>query len=181
MGASSTGLKSYRSDRVEDQNRQSNIPRMSVEDLENNNSHIYVNPQDDNNLTILPIHTVFDECDLNNNRTASSINHSLYTVSLHSKSATNLLTYSNEHDKLAHCRLSQQKIKAKPEKKTNSKESAKKKCDEKSAKNEKKKKAKPKSKPPRAAAGSGAGGKRGMAEQDQMRRPRKKTNARTEK
>lgn len=180
MGASSTGLKSYRSDRVEDQNRNSNIPRMSVEDLENNNSHIYVNPQDDNNLTMLPIHTVFDECDLNNNRTASSINHSLYTVSLHSKSATTILTSFNEYDKLAHCRLSEQKIKVKPEKMAKTKKGSKKKCDEKSAENEKKKKAKPKSKPPRPAA-AGSGGKRGMAEQDQMRRPRKKTNTRTEK
>lgn len=184
MGASSTGLKSYRSDRVEDRNSQSNIPRMSVEDLENNNSHIFVNPQDENNFNMLPIHTVFDECDLNNNRTATLINHSLYTVSLQSKSATTLLSSFNEHDKLAHCRLPERKIKVKPEKmaKVDPKKDPKKKCGEKFDENEKKKKAKKKSKPPRPqAAATGGGARRGMAEQDQMRRPRKKTNTRTEK
>lgn len=187
MGASSTGLKSYRSDRVEDRNSQSTIPRMSVDDLENNNSHIFVNPQDENDLNLLPIHALLDKRDLNNNNRATTlINHNIFTVSLSSPLATTLSTSFNECDKLALYQLSEPKVKVKQEKmvKGNStKKSSKKKCDEKLMSNEKnKKKEKPKSKPPRAPAGSGVGGKRGTAEQDQMmRRPRKKTNTKTEK
>lgn len=181
MGASNTGLKSCRSDRVKDRNSQSNIPRMDVEDLENNNSRIFINPQEDYNSNLTPIHTLLDECDLNNNRT-ETLNNNMYTVSLHSRSATTLLTSYNEYDKSAQFQLLKQKIKIKQEKmaEVRPKKSFKKICDEKEAMNEKKKKQK--SKPPRApAAGSGVGGKRGMAEQDQMRRPRKKIKTKTEK
>lgn len=184
MGASSTGLKSYRSDRVEDRNSQSNIPRMSTEDLENNNSHIFVNPQDENDLNLLPIHALLAESDLNNNQIATLINRRVVTVSLSSLPATDLPTFFNECDKLALNRLQKPKVKQENLAKENSNKKSKKKIDEKLKSNEKnKKKEKAKSKPPRApAAGGGAGGKRGTAEQDQMmRRPRKKANTKTEK
>lgn len=184
MGASNTGLKSYRSDRVEDRNSQMNVPRMDVEDLENNNNHIFINPQDENNSTLTPFHTFLDECDLNNNKTSTLITHNVYTVPLQSKSATTLLTSYSDYEKSSQCQLSKQKIKLKQEKMIDcySKKNSKKRCDGTVVANEIKKTEKQKSKPPRApAAGSGVGGKRGMAEQDQMRRPRRKMNTKTEK
>lgn len=181
MGSSSTRLKSYRSDRVEDRSSQANIPRMSVDDLENNNSHIFVNPLDENDLNLFPIHTLIGECDLNNNKINTLINHNLLTVSTTSLPVT---TSFNECEKIALNRRQKTKVKQENVAKKSSHKKSKKKFDEKSTPNEKNKKNdKPKPKPPRApAAGSGVGGKRGMAEQDQMmRRPRKKTNTKTEK
>lgn len=171
MGASNTGLKSYRSNRVEDRNNHTNIPRMNVEDLENYNSRIFINPQENSN-------------DLNNNRTATLINHNIYSASLQLKSATTLLTSYNECDKSPQCQLSRETMELKQEKvaEGSSKKSSKKRCEKKVATNEKNKNKKQESKPPRAlAACNRAGGKRRMAEQDQVRRPRKKINTKTEK
>lgn len=185
MGASSTGMKSNRND-VDGDQPQVMVPRLSVQDVENNNNHIFVNPQDNPQLSFLPIHALIDECDyLNNNTTL--INNNYLTVSLTSPSSTTLTTAtSNNHKsnkKHTIYRLSEKQIQSASnikEKmpKESPKKSPKKKADEKLTKKEKKKKDKPK--PPRAPAGGGAGGGgggrgRGMAEQDQMmRKPRRK-------
>lgn len=184
MGASSTGLKSNRDD-VDGDQPQVIVPRLSVQDIENNNNHIFVNPQDNSQLNFLPIHALIDECDFLNNNT-TLINNNYLTVSLTSPSSTTLTTSCNNHKlnkKHTIYRLSGQQIqsatniKEKIMPKESPRKSPKKKADEKLTKKEKKKKDKPK--PPRPAAGGGGGGGggrgRGMAEQDQMmKRPRRK-------
>ena len=178
MGASSTGLKSNRGVTEEDQRNQPQVivPRLSVQDVENNNNHIFVNPQE-NNLHFLPLHALIDECDLLNNNT-TFINHNYLTVSLTSPSLTTLTTSCNKlNNKETFYQLSEKKIFSDINKKDkmlkeNSKKSPKKKPDEKLTK-EKKKKDKPKAPRP-AAAGGGGGGRGRSMEQDKMtRRPRK--------
>lgn len=182
MGASSTGLKSNRVQEEDDQrvHQQVMVPRFSFEDVENNNNHIYINPQT-NELNFLPIHALIDE--LNNNTTL--INNNYLTVSLTSPSSTTVTTsYNKFNKKQALYRLPEKQIRSDNNRKDKMpKESPKKKkLDEKLLK-EKKKKKKEKPKPPRAPAGGaggpGGGGRgRGVAEQDQMmRRPRRKNNS----
>lgn len=188
MGASSTGLKSNRGDADEEQQRnqpQVIVPRLSIQDVENNNNHIFVNPNE-NNLHFVPVHALIDECDLLNNNT-TFINNNYLTVSLTSPSSTTLTTSFNILDKkqtlyrLSEQQQVQQLANNRKEKmpKESPKKSPKKKVDEKLTKEKEKKKKKEKPKAPRAPAGGakggGGGGRgRGMAEQDQMsRRPRK--------
>lgn len=181
MGASSTGLKSNRGDTDEDQRNQAQVivPQLNIQDVENNNNHIIVNPQE-NNLHFLPLHALIDECDLLNNNT-TFINNNYLTVSLTSASSTTLTTSCNKlNQKQALYKLSEQQIQSANRKdkmpKESPKKSPKKKPDEKltKEKEKKKKKEKPKAPRPAAAAGGGGGRGRGMAEQDQMmRRPRK--------
>lgn len=179
MGASSTGLKSNRGD-TEDQHNQPQVivPRLNVQDIENNNNHVIVNPQE-NNLHFLPLHALIDECDLLNNNT-TYINNNYLTVSLTSPSSTALTTSCNKFNhKQALYRLSEQQIQSANNRKDkmlkeSPKKSPKKKLDEKLTKEKKKKKEKPKAPRPAAAKGGGGKGGRGTAEQDQMmRRPRK--------
>lgn len=191
MGASSTGLKSNRGDADVDQHNQPQVivPRLSVQDVENNNNHIAANPNE-NNLHFLPIHALIDECDLLNNNT-TFINNNYLTVSLTSPSSTTLTTTFNKLNKkqiLYRLSTEQQLANNKKEKmpKESPKKSPKKKVDEKLTKENEKKKKKEKPKAPRAPAvgkGGGGGGKgRGTAEQDQMmRRPRKTKPTKQEK
>lgn len=187
MGASSTGLKSNRGD-VDGDQPQVIVPRLSVQDIENNNNHIFVNPQDNQQLNFLPLHALIDECDyLNNNTTL--INNNYLTVSLTSPSSTTLTTATCNNHKLNNqhtiYRLSDQQIQSATNVKESPRKSPKKKVDEKLTKKEKKKKDKPKPKPPRAktgGAGGGGGGRgRGMAEQDQMMRRPRRTAGKEEK
>lgn len=185
MGTSSTGLRSNRGDADEGQQNQSQtvIPQLNIQDVENNNDHIYVNPHE-NNSHFPPLHELIDECDLLNNNT-TFINNNYLTVSLTSPAFTALTTSCNKlNHKEALYRLSESQTQSANNRKGKmSKESpkkvSKKKLDEKLTK-EKKKKEKPKAPRPAAARGGGGGGGagrgRGMAEQDQMmRRPRKTT------
>lgn len=190
MGASSTGPKSNRrgdtdDDRPNNQHQQPQviIPRLSVQDVENNNNHIFVNPQD-NNLNFLPVHALMDECDLLNNNT-TMVNNNYLTVALTSPSSTSLATtfskLNKKQTKFYQLPESQFQSTNNTKEKENPKKSPKKKLEKK----EKKKKEKPKA--PRAPAGGqggggGGGGRgRGMNDQEMMRRPRKKTNEKPEK
>lgn len=187
MGASSTGLKSHRGDSGEDQPNQLQIivPRLSIQDVENNNNHIFVNPHP-SELNFLPIHALIDECDLLNNNT-TLINNNYLTVSLTSPSSNALSTSLKKlNTRQALYRLCEQETQlnksvAKMQNES-SKKSPKRKVDEKVAKEKDKKKKveKPKPKPPRPTTGGGGGGGkgRGMADKDKMmKRPRKKTKA----
>ncbi|XP_070495698.1 kinase and exchange factor for Rac A-like isoform X2 [Chironomus tepperi] len=183
-------------------------PRLNVQDVENNNNHIFVNPHE-------RFITFVDECDLLNNNT-TLINHNYLTVAYTPTSTTTTATalrlnngISDNNNKNKQ-QLQQQNqsaltnsinnrilsntggdvISNSEKKKMQVKESPKKSpkkqnLNEKIVKeNEKKKKKKEKPKAPRAPSGGGnAGGRgRGMAEQDQlMRRPRRKLKDKAEK
>lgn len=197
MGASSTGPKSNRrgdTDEGQNNNNQQQpqviVPRLSIQDVENNNSHIFVNPQE-SDLNFLPIHALMDECDLLNNNT-TLINNNYLTVSLTSPSSTALTTtYSQLNKKQTFYQLSSERpvptANNRKDKmpKDSPKKSPKKKLDEKSSKEKDKKKKKEKPKAPRAPTGGGPGGgggrNRGMSDQEMMRRPRRKTSTKPEK
>lgn len=184
-------------------------PQLNVQDIENNNDHIFVNPHE-------RFLTFVDECDLLNNNT-SLINSNYLTVTYTPTSInttnTTALRFNNSSISDINRRNKQQLhqnqsalttsnnrilsnnsggdvISSSEKKKMQVRESPKKSpkkqnINEKIAKeNEKKKKKKEKPKAPRAPSGGGnVGGRgRGMAEQDQlMRRPRRKLNSKAEK
>lgn len=175
MGASSTGPKSNRRDETDENRRQ---------DVENNNNHIFVNPQD--NLNFLPIHTLMDECDLLNNNTTLINNNYLTVAFTPSASSTTLATtFSRLSKKQALYQLTERHVQtANNSHEKMMKDSPKKKLDEKLTKEKKKKKPKkekPKPKPPRAPAGGAQGGGGRGREQEMMRRPRRKTDTKPEK
>ena len=194
---------------VEQQQHQDerNPPRLNVQDVENNNNHIFINPHE-------RFITFVDECDLLNNNT-TLINNNYLTVAYTPTSTTttatalrinNSISENNKKNKL---QLQQQNqsaltsnksikilsnsggdvIDSSEKKKMQVRESPKKSpkkqnLNEKIAKeNEKKKKKKEKPKAPRPNAGGNAGGRgRGMDDQDQlMRRPRRKLKDKAEK
>ncbi|CAG9803361.1 unnamed protein product [Chironomus riparius] len=180
-------------------------PRLNVQDIENNNNHIFVNPQE-------RFITFVDECDLLNNNT-TLINNNYLTVAYTPTSTTttatalrinNSISDNNKKNKLQLQQQNQTALtnnrilsnsdgdvignseKKKMQVKESPKKSPKKQnLNEKIVKEtDKKKKKKEKPKAPRAPSGAGnAGGRgRGMAEQDQlMRRPRKKLKDKPEK
>lgn len=144
------------------------VSRFNVEDVENNNNHIYVNP-----TNLMPIHALIDE--LNNNTTL--INNNYLAVSLTSPSLTTLVSLNKRK---AFYRLPEKTILSDNVRRDKMpKECAKKKMlDEKLLKEKEKenKKKKDKLKAPRVRGQGGGGGRgRGNAEQEKMmRRPRRK-------
>lgn len=177
-------------------------PRLNVQDIENNNNHIIVNPHE-------RFLTFVDECDFLNNNT-SLTNNNYLTVAFAPTSTTTTATLrindtvankrdlqnqsalinSSKSNRLLTSNIATGNIINEKKKMQNVRESPKKSpkkqnVNEKIAKeNEKKKKKKEKPKAPRAPTGGGGnvGRGRGMAEQDQlMRRPRRKLNNKAEK
>lgn len=174
MGASSTGPKSNR-ETDENTNRQA---RMNLQDVENNNDHhIFVNPQD--NLNFLPIHTLMDECDLLNNNT-TLINNNYLTIAFTSSASSTTLatTLSRLSKKPALHQLSERHVQAAN---NNHEKMVKDNPKKKLTKEEKKKKKKEKPKTPRAPAGGAQSGGGKGREQEMMRRPRRKTDTKPEK
>lgn len=197
MGASSVvRVKSPNSGQRDEQNNHNHrpIPRLNVQDIENNNNHIIVNPHE-------RLLTLIDECDLLNNNTTLLTNNYLSVTLSPSQTTTNITTAlvkkanalkaSTSLFKLNKKSSLNRKIatKAAPEEsavkmhRENSKSPKKQQI---TKENEKKKKKKEKPKAPRApnagAGGGGGGGRRGMSDQEQMmRRPRRNVDTKAEK
>jgi glutamyl/glutaminyl-tRNA synthetase len=194
MGASSVvRVKSPNNEQQRDEQNnhhrpQMIVPRLNVQDIENNNNHIFVNPHD-------RFLTLIDECDLLNNNTTllSNNNYLSVTLSPSSETATTITNKANAlktstslfklnkksslNRKMAPLEESAALVKSNNEKKTQreSSKSPKKQQIAKENENKKKKKEKPKApRAPNAGGGGGGGGRRGMADQDRMtRRPKK--------
>lgn len=198
MGASSaTRAKSPTSqnDVEQQQQQQHRPPNLNVQDIENNNNHIFINPHE-------RFYAIIDECDLLNNNT-TLINGNYLTVSLSPSTTTTAAATALRFSHLATAKTSPNQSAKSPiavvgckkvtiegtaekERKKNmqNRESPKKSPKKQlQNENEKKKKKKEKPKAPRAPnAGGNVGRGRGMAEQDQlMRRPRRKLKDKEEK
>lgn len=197
MGASSVvRVKSPNEQQDEPNNNrpQMIVPRLNVQDIENNNNHIFVN-QHERFLTLI------DECDLLNNNTTMLGNNNYLSVTLSPSSETTttitnkanalktstsifkLNKKSSLNRKMAPLEESAALVKSNSEKKAQKESSKSSKKQQIAKENEKKKKKKEKPKAPRATnAGGGGGGRRGMADQDQMmRRPRRNLDSKAEK
>ncbi|KAG5684375.1 hypothetical protein PVAND_013610 [Polypedilum vanderplanki] len=196
MGASSaTRAKSptNQNDVEQQQQQRQRPPNLNVQDIENNNNHIFINPHE-------RFYALIDECDLLNNNT-TLINGNYLTVSLSPSNTTNTgtaLRFShlataktspncNQSAKspLAVVGCKKVTIESTERKKNMQNKESPKKSPKKQLQNENEKKKKKKEKPkaPRAPNASGNVGRgRGMAEQDQlMRRPRRKLKDKEEK
>lgn len=179
-------MKSVNSPNHSDQDEQAprepplRIPQLNIQDIENNNCHIFVNPNDEN----LPIHTLIDECDLLNNN-STLINNNYSTVSLTTPSKIAMYKFNKELTQQLPDKKQSTYTKNTEMKSKDSPKKSKSQLDEKMTKEkDKKKKKKEKPKALRAqagAAGAGGAGKRGMADQDMMRRPRKMKSSKAEK
>jgi glutamyl/glutaminyl-tRNA synthetase len=218
MGASNAvRVKSPKSERRQQQQQveqnQQNLnqaaPRFNMQDIENNNNHIFVNPHE-------RFFAIIDECDLLNNNMAL-LNNNYFSVTLSPSTTTpttltkaNVLTTSsstlfklnkksslNQHTEAAPDEpiqsvfVSNNKSKTnhvatskavKMQKESSGKSPKKQQIMKESEKTKKKKKEKPKAPTQRAGGGGGGAGRRGMADQDQLnRRPRRKLNTKEEK
>lgn len=208
MGASNAvrvkSDKSEQQSQADEENQQNHhrpqmiLPQFDIQDVENNNNHIFVNPQD-------RFLTLIDECDLLNNNNTTLLNNNYLAITLSPLTKANALTtttslfklnkksslnrktavaapeelqsvFANPHSNNKNCNnlTSEKKMQRESSEKSPKKQQITK---ENEKKNKKKKKEKPKA--PRApnagGGGGGGGGKRGMSEKEQMsRRPKKK-------
>jgi hypothetical protein len=206
-----------------DQNDDENLdqrqpPQLNVQDIENNNNHIFINPHD-------RFIAIIDECDLLNNNSAYNNNYITVTYSpsnvttattiterFSKKSLLNIpeqtktticqqqLSKHNQNQQQQPQKPKQQKVKI--QKLSNGtgeeasiptsgnvakkmqRDSPKKhqQQPEKISKEKKKKKEKPKApRAPNQNQSGGVGGRRGMSDQEMMRRPRRNLDTKTEK